>query len=500
MGEYPPGSLYRPSFQSHLMPGRLRHLARHGGCASAAVPLRTICDLGCGAGLTAIVFAAAHPETQVWGIDRNAEQINAAEALARRLGFLNVRFVCADIEDIQALDLPAFDLIALSGVFSWISETMRERVYDFVSRRAAEGGFVYIHYMSTVGWASYAPIISLIAALTEHVGFDVARAERLAEKTLTDLLGGGYLTHHEVARTKVKEFLREQPDMRIHHFLNPNFSPLPAEAVHGKMKDARFAFLGDCVNMADRAPATTGPLEEPQQADPNGVLAGLIDELTNFRLDRHDLFQKAEASGVRQSGADESVATIFPGFGDPLIIYRTRMPTLGPGQKELGDAILSLVGDRQMTPPQIVDALSPQFASGVITASIDMLIGAGILVPLAWQSVDPDASRRDYVAHARRWVDEVIETSLLDRRRRIFVSPALAYGFRATAEEMVAIHIADRFGLDRFDHQACRGLVAVVAGRYPAIERATFSDKVLDLVLYFACEKRQLLRLLGVTG
>lgn len=498
MTGYPHQSRYRESFQAYLAPGRLRYLARRLNDSILGARLESICDLGCGAGLTALVFAATNPDAQVFGIDLDPEQVAAAIGRARTLGLKNVTFICADIESDDLAGLPKFDLIVMSGLFSWMSKTARDATYGFLANHVRDGGLAYVHYMSSVGWATYAPIQALISAIIGQYGAGETAAEVLVTRVLAELGDAGYLSRHAVARAKVKEFLSEQADMRGQHFLNPHFAPLAAQSVRDDMAKAGFAFLRDCLTIPDRGRKIVDRLALDMDNRPNGTILTMIDELADFRMDRHDLFAMTRGGMPKAAGPAVETPAVFPGFGDPLVAYRDKVASLDPRQRNLIDMILSVVGEGQVRLSQAVATLAPQFPELDVADMCDRLVWAGILIPLLRPLPDLSAARRAFASQSRLWLDEASGVGLLDRRKRIFVSPTIAYGFRVGPEEIVALALADRVGFDRFDHEQCRGLAETIAARHPAIDRIAFADRVLDIFFFFARHKRQLLRQLGV--
>ena len=60
-------------------------------------------------------------------------------------------------------DLPDFDYIALHGIWTWISDTNREVIIDFVRRKLKVGGVLYISYNTMPGWSGFAPMRHLMA-------------------------------------------------------------------------------------------------------------------------------------------------------------------------------------------------------------------------------------------------------------------------------------------------------------------------------------------------
>jgi SAM-dependent methyltransferase len=129
----------------------------------AAEPM-AYCDLGCGQGYTANLVAAANPAAQVLGVDFNPSHIANARALAGAAGLASVDFREASFEDIAAdPTVPSFDVMAMHGVFSWISAQNRRALVDLIGKRLKPGGLLYISYDCMLGWAAVAPLRRIMA-------------------------------------------------------------------------------------------------------------------------------------------------------------------------------------------------------------------------------------------------------------------------------------------------------------------------------------------------
>jgi len=98
----------------------------------------TVLDLGCAAGIDSFLArAAVGAGGQVIGLDITPELVARATYLAEMQGFNNVRFHCADVEN---LPLPAasVDVIISNGVFSLLPH--RRRVFQEMHRVLRPGG------------------------------------------------------------------------------------------------------------------------------------------------------------------------------------------------------------------------------------------------------------------------------------------------------------------------------------------------------------------------
>ncbi len=117
------------------LPG-LRTMRRALRDALSLRPGMRVLDAGCGIGLETARLAAAHPETLVTGLDRNAELLAIAR---RRAEPANLRWVQADL---GALELPAgsFDAIRTERVLMYLPGDHLERALDDLAGLLRPGG------------------------------------------------------------------------------------------------------------------------------------------------------------------------------------------------------------------------------------------------------------------------------------------------------------------------------------------------------------------------
>lgn len=86
-------------------------------------------------------------------------------------------------------DLPDFSFIGIHGIWSWISDSNRAVLVDFVRRKLRVGGVLYISYNTQPSWAAMVPMRDL---LNEHAQANAQIAGRL--KRLKEM-GRNYLAH-----------------------------------------------------------------------------------------------------------------------------------------------------------------------------------------------------------------------------------------------------------------------------------------------------------------
>ena len=262
----------------------------------AGEPL-SYCDLGCGQGYTANLIAAANPAAQVLGIDFNPSHIANAGALARDAGLANIDFREASFDEVAADPAtPHFDIVAMHGVFSWISATNRRAIVALLARRLKPGGLLYISYDCMPGWAGVAPLRKIMArrfAPRPDQPSAVALERALA---YSDALRAADARFHRMFPNVEAQLERLKNTPRAylaHELLTRDWEAFPFGQVADELAEAKLAYVGsaylmDCV---DRVNFT-----EAQQQ----LLAGLDDatlreetrDMLLGRQFRRDVFAK----------------------------------------------------------------------------------------------------------------------------------------------------------------------------------------------------------------
>jgi SAM-dependent methyltransferase len=111
------------------------------GKGADSKPLRYL-ELGYGQGLSLNIHAAAS-RGEFWGTDFNPAQAAGAAEMANASGS-NLFLLDASFEELaQRDDLPLFDVIALHGIWSWISDLNRQFIVEIIRRHLRPGGVVY---------------------------------------------------------------------------------------------------------------------------------------------------------------------------------------------------------------------------------------------------------------------------------------------------------------------------------------------------------------------
>jgi SAM-dependent methyltransferase len=307
---------YSQGVYREMAPGLLRlNLLLKQADASAlsgtppSTPLR-YAELGCGHGLTATMIAASHPGAEVHATDFNPAHVAGAIRLAVQANLKNIHFYEHSFAEFLTADLPMFDVVALHGVYSWISDENRALIRDFLYAKLKPGGICYISYNVLPGWAPAMPMRKLMIELGEG-----NKAQPMAARIdgALEFLGkmqkanAGYFKANPMAATRLEGMQKHSRNYLAHEYMNRDWTlfyhcDVARELAGAKLTFAASAHAGDHVDIVNLT------------VDQQQLLAGVSDPavretvrdfLVNQQF-RRDIFAK----GLLRLSAQEQVQAL----------------------------------------------------------------------------------------------------------------------------------------------------------------------------------------------
>lgn len=289
---------YTHGFYRELVPALLSFsgLASGNDATRLPVPLR-YCELGCGQGFSANLIASANPSAEIHATDFNPAQIAGARRLAQDAGQTNVHFHEAAFADFAAEpSLPAqFDIIALHGIYSWISPENRRHIVSFIKQKLRPGGLVYISYNTLPGWASVMPLRRLMVdqaglrkgPIAPRVGEALTFAENLKAA------GAAYFTQNSAVAGRLDKMKGMPREYLAHEYFNADWTPFYFADVAAELAEAKLGFVCsthlldqiDAVNMTSEQQTLLAGIDDPVRRQ------GLRDYMVNQQF-RRDIFVK----------------------------------------------------------------------------------------------------------------------------------------------------------------------------------------------------------------
>jgi ubiquinone/menaquinone biosynthesis C-methylase UbiE len=209
----------------------------------------TYCDLGCGAGLTVNVAAAAMPQARFYGVDLNPAHIETARRTASAGGLTNVTFVRDDFAHLaERDDLPEFDFIALQGVYSWVDHATRRQILQTVRRLLRRNGLLYVSYNALPGWAPFLPVHQTLRTLVGQAGGSSNDRATAAFRYIREIAERApYFKNNPAARKLLDEVGREKRGYVIHEFLAGAWDLFTFDQVAEDMASIGLAYCGSAL-------------------------------------------------------------------------------------------------------------------------------------------------------------------------------------------------------------------------------------------------------------
>ncbi|MQP64535.1 methyltransferase domain-containing protein [Niveispirillum sp. SYP-B3756] len=286
---------YTHGFYRELTPSLLEFAALLSG--HRAPQTLAYCELGCGQGYSSNLLAAANPHIQFHATDFNPTQVVGARDLAAAADSTNITFYEDSFgEFVARTDLPDFDIIALHGIYSWISDKHRGEIVEFIRRRLRPGGLVYISYNTLPGWAAAMPLRRLLVegaagAAGKSVFARIEEALRLAE-TVSGV-NGRYFAHNPGVADRLNRIKGQSRAYLAHEFFNEHWTPfyhgdVAAELAAAKLSWITSAFLLDRLDAINLSPEQQQVLN---QIDDVSRRETLRDFMVNQQF-RRDIFVK----------------------------------------------------------------------------------------------------------------------------------------------------------------------------------------------------------------
>jgi len=237
---------YIPGFYPNMAPVAMRYVATLNRVKPPAVSqgFRYL-ELGCGLSRALTTLAAANPQGEFVGVDVNPEHTAIVEKEIAAGQLSNARVLTADFGQLPN-DLGQFEFIALHGVFSWVSQDVRDQILAIAKERLAPGGLLLVSYNAMPGWAHLQPIRGILrqyAALRQGDSLQRMR-DALAYLVYIRDKQAKYFIDNPRAAAYVDGLLKQDVRYLAHEYLNEHWTSFYFSDVAGMFGTAGLAFVG----------------------------------------------------------------------------------------------------------------------------------------------------------------------------------------------------------------------------------------------------------------
>ncbi|MCD0216938.1 class I SAM-dependent methyltransferase, partial [Enterobacter hormaechei subsp. steigerwaltii] len=110
-----------------------------------------VLELGCSMGGNIITQALYYPDAEFVGIDLSGRQVAQGNAIIEKMGLKNVRLEEKDILTVDE-SFGKFDYIIVHGIWSWVPDTVKDKIFSICRNNLTKHGIAYISYNVYPGW------------------------------------------------------------------------------------------------------------------------------------------------------------------------------------------------------------------------------------------------------------------------------------------------------------------------------------------------------------
>ncbi len=286
------------SHPDHLAIAALRH-----GLSPAPPEACRVLELGCAEGANVVPMAYHLEGARFVGVDGSNVQLEVARDKAARLGLENVELVHARIESLDA-SIGQFDYIVSHGVFSWVSDAVRDHMLALIRECLAPNGVAYVSFNCAPGWSIRREMRRALLRGVEGIDDPAEKLARVRE-LLT------MFVRSPLRESPYGALLAEEAQRALAH--------RDAYLMHEYLADENRAFyLGEVVEMARAhdlvlfdelgtaapdARIERGLVQGLTETFSDAVRAEELTELLLFRAFRMALFRRADAPISEDRGA-----------------------------------------------------------------------------------------------------------------------------------------------------------------------------------------------------
>lgn len=430
---YYAGLDYTFGYYHEMGPEHLRFACLSAGVHCEIPEALTYLELGFGQGVS-INLHAAGSEGDFRGVDFNPAHVLHAEGLAARSG-APVQLSDDSFAALAARkDLPMFDVIALHGVWSWVSDENRRVILDLIRKKLRRGGVVYLSYNCMPGWASRGAVRHLLnlgrTATGEVATTPEAEVDRALDFVRQVTAAGPRFFADEPQAAKHAAGLSKQSRRYIaHEYFNADWHVPYFSQVAAEMAGAKLTFV-DSARLLDRIAEVNIP------ADGMALLAGISepvlresvrDYLVNQRF-RPDIFVKG-AIRLSKLEQDERLGAQAFVLICPLDEIDFRI------SGALGEATLPEAVYRPVSEVLAAEAFRPRTAAALaettglpfddVVTALTVLTGMGVVRPAREATATTRAQCEGYNAL-------VLKRALSGRQLKHMASPVTGGGILTT--------------------------------------------------------------------
>jgi len=207
-------------------PAHLRTIGKLFGMDPPSLETARILELGCAAGGNLIPTAVQFPQATFTGVDLSEKHVNAGQEFINQIGLTNIELKLCSITEIDE-SFGQFDYIIAHGVFSWVPDFVREKIFSVCQQLLSPTGIAYISYNTLPGWNTRRIIRDMAIFHGQHFEQTDKKIEQTKEllNFISQALEGADDSYAKLIMESVNLLKGKQDYYIAHDFLEINNKP-----------------------------------------------------------------------------------------------------------------------------------------------------------------------------------------------------------------------------------------------------------------------------------
>ena len=225
------------------------HLAVIGtlfGMNPVPVDCCRVLELGCAQGGNLIPMAQQYPESEFLGVDLSEKQVEVGRKVIEAAGLNSVRLERGNILDFR-IEEGRFDYIIAHGLYSWVSEDVREKILDICDAQLNPEGIAYVSYNTYPGWHMHGAIRDMMLYHIAQFDDPKTKVEQAAAlvKFLTESVPDENTSYGMFLKSEMEKLKSKSGNYVIHDFLEQHNEPFYFHEFLSAAKKHGLQYLGE---------------------------------------------------------------------------------------------------------------------------------------------------------------------------------------------------------------------------------------------------------------
>jgi methyltransferase-like protein/cyclopropane fatty-acyl-phospholipid synthase-like methyltransferase len=205
-----------------------------------------VLELGSACGGNLINFASDHPNSFSLGVDLSKIEIENGVKIIKDLGLKNIELRNISITDIDE-SFGKFDYIIRHGVFSWVPDSVKNKILEISSKLLNPNGIAFVSYNALPGWNMVNSIRDMMKFHSKifESPIDQINQARLFLNFISEALEGSSSSYAKFLKEETLNLARQEDQYLLHEYLIGENKQFYFHEFIGMAKANNLSYLAD---------------------------------------------------------------------------------------------------------------------------------------------------------------------------------------------------------------------------------------------------------------